>query len=898
MRYTALITFLVFALLLTSPTVASEGPPPKLQPKTYFSPSGEYSLYVDPSHLHGIGPGRYTLKRRGDTVWSKDVPFTFWEAVVSDDGRAAGYAYSHGFQGWGAPAGYGDLIVALIGDNGSEIARETTPRDDWGHTCPPSRHPSPRGILLQPDLGRFVIRLDAKPDYNVRDERWLLYSITDGKLTGDLAVAAPAGGERLWYMAADADAVPGTELSLVVWTRTAWRPSNASDEGIRLVLIDKDANEVWSQEWTTEFTGLEYFSPRYLKETDVTPAARFADNRFVYLSRARQAAVTFATNRGADGGWSVEEVGSTPEVVQIGHRPDPKVVAPAEPKPPAPTLVNIGSFPLGNSDTSDNLSVARFAFDDRSRCGFIPFRGDGVFELVLIDPASPDPVGSVLHLPLELAEVEGETAAPQVAWIGGDRWVIVQGFHNNSPSLAWIADLDSKTVSPIVGFSSPKPTFGHGVISGGETGFAVVGDYRSNEVVRYDSNGKRLWTTRCAMTQDAAIRPDGTLGVLVGVPGLILKFDRDGSHTGMVSIEAGFGSRPNYVVGLEPDEDGGWIVHDFRGQPPVVRLSADNTKRASFTPHFDDGRTFRLYGDVRRAPNGRLWTSDRASILRLTEDGTVDMVIGAKPDNDTLGEIRAVTVDRAGRIYALDGHTAAVHVFDSSGRRTRILRPDPTDFPTDCGIGSITIAGDGEVYSRPTSIGPGKSRYLSFDAAGNRVGLQPCRSDDVSEEWFFRPGTQECVVVGYERAFLYDADQEMTRTLERRADQLWLDYPFSAAVAPDGSFAILARAPFGSGGIPSSVTLFSAAGDALETHELPEESIIARAAASDHAVAVVSQRSLLYINRTANTAKTYTIPGDPASGSLLVPFFSPDAGELWLIDQAKHRVDRYKAPSE
>lgn len=218
--------------------------------------------------------------------------------------------YSHGFQGWGAHPGYGELVIALIGPDGTQIAHEATPRTDGGRfSCPPDRQPSPRGFFLQPDLHRFVVRLDAKPDFAVRDERWLLYSLADGKRAGELTATAPPSSEKLWYMAVDADALPNTELSLVLWSRCDWRPNGASDEGVRLVLIDKEAKEIWSREWTTEFNGIKYFSPWELRETDVTPSSRFSNDRFVYLSRSQQAALTFVVSKNADGMWKVDEVG-------------------------------------------------------------------------------------------------------------------------------------------------------------------------------------------------------------------------------------------------------------------------------------------------------------------------------------------------------------------------------------------------------------------------------------------------------------------------------------------------------------------------------------------------------------------------------------------------------------
>ena len=894
-------------LALAAASHASEGPPPLLLPKTYTSPSGEYSLFINPSEQHGIGAGSYTLKRRAETLWTRDLPYSLWEAALTDDGRTAGYAYSHGFQGWGAQAGFGDLIVALIGADGKEISRETTERKTPGGfwSCPPVREPSPRGFFLHPTLDRFVVRLTADPaTFGSHNEKWRCYALADGKPSGEISVSNPGPeykqGVTLWYMGVAANAIPATELTLITWSRTDWRPNFASDEGVRLSLVDKDAKEVWSREWTTEFSGIQYFIPWQLAESDITPASRFPRSGFVYRSRSRQAAITFSATKGLNGEWIVEETGAVPEAVNVGRYPDPAVAAAPAPSPSAPAarLESLGTISLGASGAPASLDIGEFTFDHRGRIGFIPYKSSDATEITLIDPAAPDPVRDALRVPVDFPKGDS-FSQPQLAWIGGDRWVIVRGSHDDQvPTSGWIVDVAARSTTPIQNFDAPKPNLGHGAISGGENGFAILGDYKSGQFVRYNSTGERLWAAPSDVTtQDAAIRPDGSVGLLIGIKNCILEYDRTGKRTDTIKLANAFTNSPQYVAGLEPDENDGWIVHDFAGNPPVVRLTADHTQKSSFTPHYPDGRTFRLRGDVRRAPGGRLWTSDRASLLRLADDGTVDLIIGPKPDSDSLDEIRAVTVDHTGRIYAVNGHTAAVHVFDSTGKQMRILRPDPTDFPTDCGIGSITVAADGEVFCRPSAIGMGESRYLKFDAAGKREGFQSSLSGEVCDEWFFRPDSRERVVLGYERAFLYDVGGNRTRTLERRADSLWLANPFDAAVAPNGTFAILARSHTGGQSPAPSVTLFSAAGDAVKTLELPNGGILARVAACDSAVAVLDGPSLLFINRETDKSAILLLPTAAGKNSYLIPFFSPDAKELWIFDQSSRRLERYRTPS-
>jgi hypothetical protein len=53
---------------------ASEGPPPTLNPKSHASPSGKYSLFVNPSDLYGRDKASYRLTLEGREVWSAEKP--------------------------------------------------------------------------------------------------------------------------------------------------------------------------------------------------------------------------------------------------------------------------------------------------------------------------------------------------------------------------------------------------------------------------------------------------------------------------------------------------------------------------------------------------------------------------------------------------------------------------------------------------------------------------------------------------------------------------------------------------------------------------------------------------------------------------------------------------------
>jgi DNA-binding beta-propeller fold protein YncE len=167
---------------VASAGLAMEGPPPILDPYTVTSPSGGWTLHVNPTDLLGRGPAGYRMERRGELTWTNQLPFTLWEAVVADDGRVAGYAYTHGWRGFsqaGYKAGPGDYVVALLAPDGGIVRQHTEPRREslYLHTPP---DPLALGIALDARQRHFTIR-ETDPDVNRNRERRTSYSLRNGR---------------------------------------------------------------------------------------------------------------------------------------------------------------------------------------------------------------------------------------------------------------------------------------------------------------------------------------------------------------------------------------------------------------------------------------------------------------------------------------------------------------------------------------------------------------------------------------------------------------------------------------------------------------------------------------------------------------------------------------------
>lgn len=868
---------------LSTRVLASEGPPPVLHITTYRSPSNNYALTVDPSRLHGGGPGSYRVELNNQLVWEKQLDFTFWEAAICDDGSVVGYAYTSGWRGFDGGRN-GDFVTAILNPDGSTRFIDRRPREQTGMMDSPPG-PTASGCFLDPSKNRFVVRF-RHADMNERGERWEVFDIPQGKRLDDIKLtppAAPAGSADVWYNAIDIRAIPGTDLALVAWSRTQWQPRQ---QGVRLSLVDAGAREVWGLERPTDFDAIEHFTPWMIPLLKLLPPPTSLS--FSFRSPADQARITFSLTRveSEPHGWLVRETARVAEVVPTEFRPD---ISPAL---ATITLAARGVIALqvGKDADAQPLNVFDFNFDTKGRIGFIPRSDAGQLEFTLYSADGKK------EKVIPLVGLDEHTTLPRAVCVGEDKWVLLAcPPGDNTVSRGFSLDASTGTLVPIKDFDCPHSFSQDIKATAGR--FAVLGDFRDSQVAAFDHAGKKLWSlpNPVLSAQDIAFSSRGELGVLGGIDNKIVVFDTSGTVVRTIDLNSSLGHRPNYVAGLEADAGGGWILNDFNGSPPIYRLDSEGKVIAKFTPRFADGREFSMYGNVQRAPDGRLWTSDSASLLRLTDDGVVDFVIGRKPETNSLGEVRCATIDTKGNVYAVDAHNASVHVFDSQGKFLRLLKPDPTDFASTSGIGAITIDGEGAIYYLPASFSLNGSRYLKIGADGKRVGFQKAISGEVCDEWFFRRQSQERLVLGYERAFLTDAEGIKTKTIERRADRRWLDKPDQAAFAPDGSFIILARPSSWADGDSTSVTLFSAAGEALKTFDLPRSISYPRGATNGKTIIVTSGESAIVVDVASGGMKQWSLPPETEK-SWWEPFISPDGKELWCIDNERKSVFRFEMP--
>ncbi len=886
------------------PCRASGGPTPVLNPKTYTSPSGEFQLHVDPSTMYGQGKGAYRLTRKGAEVWSGEHPFTLWDAAVTDDGVVAGYAYSYGWRGFlpePRDLSRGDFHVVIFDRTGKLRLNEITKRE-WSHFLHTPPNPLALGILVDKENDRFVVRVRDE-DVNRNSESWWVYQLSSGKSLERVEPKEFMEDSESARVSTDARPIPDTPLILTHWW--LW----TSEAGARFTLVDPQGKPVWSLDLPGDYEipGDREAESRLSRSIRENGAILRSDvpGRFELRFVADKKRVTFEVKRapGSKTGWRVREV------ARADYDPPPTANETPVELPPI-RLKPVGRITLSSKaeKTHPVRAVRDFDFDGRGRIGFVRRAGDGSYTFVLVTPDGklvreaplPD-IGGGKHL------------FPEVACVGGSRWIVTFNMYGKGvKAKAWSVDVATARVEPVrsLNCESVGPIAGTG--DGGFVALASCGDgeTRNGGLVAFDEQGQVRWSVgqdyndsaKLFSPDDVAVTSTGQIAVLDKIKDRIQFYDSNGRFSRTVDLEKAWGKEPKYPTDIAADAGGGMIVCDFNGSPPISRMRADGSVIAKFHPKFSDGRTFNMFAGVKAAPNGRLWSCDGESLLALNERGVVDRVLGQEPDAGQLGKIVALTVDHQGQIYAVSRRTGAIHVFDRSGRPLHVCQPLPTDFASNLPPTGITVAGDGGVYVGD-DMGFTERKagtYLHFDATGNRVGFETLGLDKFSEEWHFKPGSQERWVTASAELYLVGADAEVIRTIRRRPDRNWLEDLDCLGVAPDGSVAVVAMPDnwyLDKDGDPT-INLYTSHGEPIRTFAVPtgDRWISGVAFNGEYVVASLYSQKLLIFTADGSPVGEFTPPGAGPERHAWLPFFPPDGNELWLFACGTRVIQQYAFP--
>lgn len=872
-----------------------EGPPPILDPKRYTSPSTRYVLEVDPTDPQGMGAGKYRFMRDGEELWSGERPFTFWDAIVTDDGKSIGYAYLQGIRGEGESD---EFVVAVLGEEGELRARHARRRGPIV-SCPPARV-SAVGLFLHASADRVVVRMHD--DGLGSQESWWTLRLSDGTELESLDPARSLSRLGEHRMLGGAVALTGTPLILVHWVR-----------GLRdavLALLDADERPVWVLDLPGDYVrqagGMQQSSLWAWTHEGRAIANGPASGQFDIRSVADSKRTRFEATRDAtaETGWRVREIASDADPISFEDSPDPTF--------PTVRLREVGRVVLASDSEHPPppiRDVSAFDFDE-----------EGLFE-VIRKPASKDRGFSWCHVDRSGSlqrEIEfprfGSDEALRFHWlrISNQRWLVTEsGFGIGSTAKAWWADTRSGSIDAIEGFDSPPV---ESLARDPRGGFVVLGEvhweYGAYPILTsFDLDGRSRWSIGWERKNDPrvptdpgslfaphaiAVTADGITIVVDSIRKTLQLFDPTGRFDRTISLEQAWGEAryPGHVIATT---DRKILVHDSGGDlNSIWRMDLDGGAATRTEPRHPDGHKPPPYGgSLRVAPDGRLWTTDRQMLERLGPDGAVDEIVGNMPGQDAPTEVEDPFVDSLGRILTLDRRNRIVLVFDREGRVLARCQFDATD---EFGRHPFTDAGDGSVLARAQD-----SQYVRFDAQGARLGREKLSTEPRIHRCYFQPRTtRRWLLAGYVGGIVNWGDgvdgSGDRPPINRRPDGRWLRNILSMVVGEDGTLFIHDGSTIGPPDVPSSISIFPLDGSPGQSIDLP-----ARGFGDDLAVlagwfAIGTGKEVFLVERDGKKIlrAEFGTPGD--KNKWIEPFASPDGRELWLIEPPTRTLVRYALP--
>lgn len=772
---------------------------------SYSSRTGNIQLTVDPSHMFGCYEANYSLAREGVKLWSKTLPFTLWDAKVTDAGGVVGFAYTQGIDGHNERNGDpppGHLVVAIIDRDGNVVLEEKTQRTDsrFLHGSPT---PLISGIELSGNQKSFLLRVDDE-DLNSREEHWKFYDIDEARVTSELRTKFCQSADENSRSIIHVKSIPSTDLWIVqLWT------NERRKSGTAFVVCDAVGAKYWELSVPNDYELADEELEDKLRDKIVDAGAilecDFPRQFSIQLFREAQK-VTFRVESSSDRKWRVSEIDRSPSGYPIDQfsKPDPTSF-------PNVSLPFIGKVEL-QSPKTDKVShpvrdmACEFDMDEHGNFGFIRKKAD-VYEF-----ASVDSTGKLLtefDLPWS---VPADFELDGITYVGAGRFVVAaSNLGVGSEARAWRIDSKKKSVVQLTSFRSPGVDDLVGMPDGR---FVVLATERhkytmSSQLQLCDSDGRSVkiipegyegFPHKLFSPKAITVNLAGEICVLDVIKRVVVVYGGDGEYRRTLKLAQLWNREPNYPSDMTATQDGGLLVHDFHGAFPLVQMSSDGKVIAQFDPRPAVGReTLNINKNLRAAPDGHFWLTEGPEIVRLDAKGLVDRRLGVPADTQTLDGIDGLHVDRQGTIYAQSSRTGAIHAFDLEGKLQRIVHHDRL-LDHDFDRRPINLTDDDELVVSDGKLG--SATLLFFDRTGNLIET-------------FRPPAYCAYYQPVQDRFLCDdlrqlravtRDGVVHQIIERHADRTWLEPIKSVAVADDGSFAVLTS--HSKSGVQSKVTIY------------------------------------------------------------------------------------------
>ncbi|MDZ4858438.1 MAG: hypothetical protein SGI88_05605 [Candidatus Hydrogenedentes bacterium] len=846
-----------------------------INPTTFTSPTGAYSLYVDPTDRSGSGSANYRYTQNGEELWSKLLPFTLLEAHPLEDGTIVGYAHFHNVEKAKRDRenSGNEILIVLLGRDGEIVSSESIP-------CPRltlngTPYPSVRGIIVNASNNRFIARMDDIKSYNT--EQWLIFDLKTGQRISEITLGTSEMTQNTFQFVIAAKAVPGLPLILTHWIR------GGVSEAAVFRLVDEVGHTVWSLEAKVDDDHDD--SINAMRGEGVILTSKEQGSFSINLVK-EQAQASYAVNKADDGSWTVREESRQKFIPPPSREKTAPLLAFPQLDWPKFQEVTLAASARKSKGSALLRSINDFEFDAtgricalRSCCNTIP-------ALLLVEQD-----GEVL------AEINITEDAPSEdqyivgpAYLGGMEFIVAISDTNEGGRSKFICvDFESGNVSTLDYAQCPQVTALCGFDDGS---FAALTDNIENNTSAtglffFDSAGnltsKRIETGSSGAPEelfspeDIATFDGNTIALLENIGGKVKLFDTNDRLVRMIDLEETWGREPSYPTDIDVDPAQGFVIYDFDAENTLVRMDTNGFITGQSALRFEDDRPFAAIGGVKVSPQGELWTSDGTSLLRLNEDGIVDRIVGQKPMVGSLDAPETAYVAHDGRVIISDRRTLAVHVFDAAGNPLGVCLPLPEDLDDLSSVENIAVSGNGNIYcsfsldlESSGNDGIKGPVYTQFAADFSRKRQLQVNVDNVAQEWHFQPNSDRCWIAGYDDVFLVTGDQKDYLKISRRSDGGWLEGLGAMAVAPDGSLAVLSGNDYNG----FFLSTYSAAGEAQTTCSIPSDWRYANIAFDGSRIFVFDfhSRDIRIISRDGTPIGQFQLPiNDPdfASGPFI-----------------------------
>jgi len=821
------------------------------------------------------------MELQGEEIWTKEIPFTFHQYEVSDEGFIIGYAYSKGIYGWSRGDGDGDAIIAVLDAAGDLVFEKRFERDFRGFSDS-DPHPTIDRFDVNHATNSALFFMGEK-DLNRGGGKLLCINYKKQKEILNVDLLEVTGDEKGRII--DLKYIHPYPLIAVVSKREG---GGFVFKTPRADILNHEREILWS--WISD-------EDRKWYGFDLT---RGESGEILFKENETKLHRVKASPSGE--GWEFTDTIESIEVADEENtsEPAPEKVTELETKPIPVEVKKSFELNITRADIESTKIPFHRAFDDQENLFTLRAEENSttfekrnqqgeVIQSWLIEPSEDWEPGSFI-------------------WLKDNHFVFT-GYQRSSESEKpfksyKILELDSETLESIDGIKS----WGLGELQSNDKGLILIRSQKSesinsgNHIRVIDESGKIIVTineeqfsNNCGNCKQraACLTNDNEVAVLSSFKDRIIYVDLEGNILREHYLEEIWGYNPNYLAGIYPDPDGGVYVNDFNGKYPIVRMSKEGEVLEKYT--------------VNGVPNklGNVWGHDGYQMFQYDSDGKIIKTIGTTPSQEAIGDIRQMVVDQNGFTYILPQQSAVIHVFDDAGNY--LYKCDSgEEIETSSRKSQMTML----VYPDRTidllvqtkaENSQEKDKHLSFrfDSKGELKSESefPKGMLESYGSLFFERDIppiihdQKFFYLRYTELQLFDAESgEVIHSQEKDFDKYWLGHINMPLQSPDGK--LMVQNSIGSGfydQFDSSLyryTVYSKEGKPLRKQQLPisiEYENYKQTAWDGEHIFMLDQNKILMINKEGEILGH--LDHEEVSWEIVQRMFVTKKGkELWLFD--------------